>query len=312
MKYWWVNHKKTYSQEVSGGYLWSPKAQKNGQSSHFYDNMTRAQPGDLVFSYANAKIHDVGIIRSEAINAPKPQEFGAAGDDWSADGWLLPVDFIAAPNALRPKDYFGDIKPLLAPKYAPLNREGEGNQGAYLSEISQGLAEYLLENIGGTSLKAQLLSEAKSTSDQIKEENELERLNTDSELPPTEKEQIGKARVGQGQFRRAVSEVESSCRVTGLSELQHLRASHIKPWRDSNNKERLDRNNGLMLAVHIDHLFDKGFITFSGDGELIISRHLSSECKDSFNLSNAQSTGQPFSSAQCAYLEFHREQIFQN
>lgn len=312
MKYWWVNHKKTYSQEVSGGYLWSPKAQKNGQSSHFYDNMTRAQPGDLVFSYANAKIHDVGIIRSEAINAPKPQEFGAAGDDWSADGWLLPVDFIAAPNALRPKDYFGNIKPLLAPKYAPLNREGEGNQGAYLSEISQSLAEYLLGNIGGKSLKAQLLSEAKSTSDQIKEENELERLNTDSELPPTEKEQIGKARVGQGQFRRAVSKVESSCRVTGLSELQHLRASHIKPWRDSNNKERLDGNNGLMLAVHIDHLFDKGFITFSAEGELIISRHLSPEGKDSFNLLTAQSTGQPFSSAQRAYLEFHREQIFQN
>ena len=83
MKYWWVNHKKTYSQEVSGGYLWSPKAQKNGQRSHFYDNMMRAHPGDLIFSYANTKIRDVGIVRSEAIEAPKPQEFGTAGEDWS-------------------------------------------------------------------------------------------------------------------------------------------------------------------------------------------------------------------------------------
>ena len=24
-KYWWVNHKKTFKQEISGGYIWSPK-----------------------------------------------------------------------------------------------------------------------------------------------------------------------------------------------------------------------------------------------------------------------------------------------
>jgi hypothetical protein len=25
MRYWWVNQNQTYAQEISGGYLWSPK-----------------------------------------------------------------------------------------------------------------------------------------------------------------------------------------------------------------------------------------------------------------------------------------------
>ena len=47
--------------------------------------------------------------------------------------------------------------------------------------------------------------------------------------------------------------------------------SHCKPWRDSNNEERLDGENGLLLTPSIDHLFDKGFIGFEDSGRLIIS-----------------------------------------
>jgi putative restriction endonuclease len=47
--------------------------------------------------------------------------------------------------------------------------------------------------------------------------------------------------------------------------------SHINPWRDAGNEERLDGANGLLLTPSIDHLFDRGFISFKGDGELLIS-----------------------------------------
>src|SRR6266446_6519764 len=52
----------------------------------------------------------------------------------------------------------------------------------------------------------------------------------------------------------------------------HLIASHCKPWRDSTNEERLDGENGLLLTPSIDHLFDRGFIGFENDGNLVISR----------------------------------------
>jgi predicted restriction endonuclease len=53
--------------------------------------------------------------------------------------------------------------------------------------------------------------------------------------------------------------------------LEHLRASHSKPWRDSSNEERLDGENGLLLTPSIDHLFDRGFISFRSDGRLLVS-----------------------------------------
>src|SRR5438093_13672968 len=51
----------------------------------------------------------------------------------------------------------------------------------------------------------------------------------------------------------------------------HLIASHCKPWRDSTNVERLEGKNGLLLTPSIDHLFDRGFIGFEGNGEIIVS-----------------------------------------
>lgn len=52
MAFWWVNHKQTVRQETEGGYVWSPKANANGARNASYDNLTRCQPGDVVYSYA--------------------------------------------------------------------------------------------------------------------------------------------------------------------------------------------------------------------------------------------------------------------
>ena len=68
-----------------------------------------------------------------------------------------------------------------------------------------------------------------------------------------------------------MSSIERKCRLTGVSNPEHLRASHCKPWRDSSNEERLDGENGLLLTLSMEHLFDRGFIGFEGSGELIIS-----------------------------------------
>ncbi|MEI6914209.1 MAG: HNH endonuclease signature motif containing protein, partial [Armatimonadota bacterium] len=59
---------------------------------------------------------------------------------------------------------------------------------------------------------------------------------------------------------------ERECRLTHVGNPTHLIASHIKPWRESNNDERLAGGNGLLLTPSIDHLFDRGFITFGEYG----------------------------------------------
>jgi predicted restriction endonuclease len=117
------------------------------------------------------------------------------------------------------------------------------------------------------------------------------------------------ARRGQGQFRSRVERIERGCRVTGLSIGEHLRASHIKPWRDSTDSEKLDGANGLLLAPHIDHLFDRGYISFEADGALLVSPQLQVEAKKALSVPTGLRT-KPFSAEQAAYLEHHRQHVF--
>lgn len=62
MNYWWVNQNQTYVHEVGGGYLWSPKVNANGRQNRFYDSMTEAVPGDVVFSFCDTYIKAIGVV----------------------------------------------------------------------------------------------------------------------------------------------------------------------------------------------------------------------------------------------------------
>jgi hypothetical protein len=120
--------------------------------------------------------------------------------------------------------------------------------------------------------------------------------------PPTRK--------GQGVFRQNVMKVEKACRVTGVTRTEHLVASHTKPWRDSDNTERLDGENGFLLTPTIDHLFDKGFISFENNGKLIVSPRAdpASIAKMGINPVGGLTVG-GFSSGQRRFLDYHREYI---
>jgi predicted restriction endonuclease len=94
------------------------------------------------------------------------------------------------------------------------------------------------------------------------EDDAEEVIKKRTDIGPTYKWELSRARRGQGSFKRNVCSYETGCRVTGVKELMHLRASHIKPWVKSTDEEKLSGCNGLLLAPHIDHLFDEGWISF--------------------------------------------------
>ena len=83
---------------------------------------------------------------------------------------------------------------------------------------------------------------------------------------------------------------EVRCRVTGVSEQRHLRASHIKPWRSSTDSERLNGANGLLLSPHIDHLFDQGLLTFTADQRLLVVPEVEHKLVDAWGI-DLQRTG---------------------
>ena len=125
----------------------------------------------------------------------------------------------------------------------------------------------------------------------------------------TEIETLIKARLGQGSFRKKLLKLYPICPLTDLDVQSLLIASHIKPWNKCNNEERLDPFNGLMLAPHIDALFDSGLITFETDGTIKISPTIDSENQKRLGISRDMKLKiEPESEK---YFEYHRNHVFQ-
>lgn len=308
--HWWVNHKQTFEQEFEGGYLWSPKTSASGATNQFYNNMRRAKPGDDVVSYADGRIRALGVVTDTATTAPKPATFRSVGSNWSEWGWLLPVQWQSVRVEARPTDDLARLLPALPQKYSPLNTAtGKGNQNAYLSEISPSLMALVLEWTQGVSGQVRPPCESGVILDQL-EDKECEEIQRDSALSQSERETLILARKGQGAFRDQVIRLHAKCVVTGVKDLRLLRASHIKPWRlCATSIERLDPLNGLLLAPNLDQLFDKGLISFSEDGSLMVSSTLDAQDVNAlgiFQHSNAKISLAPHS----RYVEYHRTKIF--
>jgi predicted restriction endonuclease len=82
------------------------------------------------------------------------------------------------------------------------------------------------------------------------------------------------------------------------------------PWRDGNNEQRLNGENGLLLTPSIDHLFDRGFIGFENNGKLIVSpvAHRPSLQRMGIDTKNVVNVGE-FTSGQKQFLDFHRNAV---
>ena len=147
MRYWWVNQNQTFRQEIDGGYLWSPKRNRNGHRNPFYEFMREVAPGDIVFSFCDTRIAALGIVSGYCRESPKPEEFGNAGTNWSEIGWRASVRWQRLTNAIRPKEHIEKLRPYLPKRYAPLSSDGTGLQ-RYLMSVSQPLASALFTLIG--------------------------------------------------------------------------------------------------------------------------------------------------------------------
>lgn len=317
MNFWWVNQNQTYRQEVGGGYLWSPKRNANGNRNAFYDFMRVVAPGDVIFSFSDTKIRAIGLARSHAYEAPKPLEFGKAGAYWEKIGWRVDVQFTQLLLPIHPADHMLVLAPLLPKKYSPLLSNGNGLQGVYLTRLSEPLAGALVDLLGA---EAHALVKGFRAAEELPlqpaigllewEEHELDQVRQDVDVPETTREAVVLARRGQGLFKQRVMKLERACRITGVNREEHLRASHCKPWRDASNDERLDGENGLLLTPTIDHLFDRGFIGFESNGDLLISPVAHSESLKRMGLKVPPpiNVGN-FSTGQKKYLEFHRENV---
>jgi len=139
-------------------------------------------------------------------------------------------------------------------------------------------------------------------------EQEEEQIERDVENQ-VERQQIIKARIGQGQYRQKLLSECPYCPVTLVADDRLLIASHIKPWAACNNIEKVDSKNGFMFTPTIDKLFDKGFISFTADKRIVLSPFLSNMTYSKLGLTNNRLIDHLPIVGREEYLEYHRNNI---
>lgn len=135
-------------------------------------------------------------------------------------------------------------------------------------------------------------------------EEEISSLNVEG----ASKKAIINVRVNQGTFRDKLLKKYNRCCLCGVENHILLMASHIKPWAESEPKEKLDVDNGFLMCPNHDRIFDKGYITFDDDGKIIISDRLTENDRMFLNVNSRMHIDLTESNKK--YLKFHRENVF--
>jgi hypothetical protein len=233
-------------------------------------------------------------------------------------GWRVNVQYQMLQQRIRPADFMQLIRPVLPDKYSPLSPQGTGRQGIYLAAVPDPMARTLALLIGPEAQHLVIPTVHETAPPdftaplEIKEaweSHEVEAI-AGSSLPETEKQALVRARRGQGRYRQDLLLIEHECRVSHVRNPEYLIASHIKPWRHSDNQERLDGENGLLLNPNVDLLFDRGLISFEDTGDLLVSPVADrlDLPKMGIDLSRPLNVG-GFTSGQKYYLAFHRRDL---
>jgi hypothetical protein len=114
------------------------------------------------------------------------------------------------------------------------------------------------------------------------------RARTASLPQTTETERLVVQRIGQDIFRAALMDYWGArCPITGITDPALLRASHIVPWAECDDAQRLDVHNGLLLSVLWDAAFDTGLVSFADDGTALASPGLSIAARTSLDIERA-------------------------
>jgi len=216
------------------------------------------------------------------------------------------------------KNYVGALKGSIPNWLTGVGIEVEnlmsiGSHDIYNRVVTQALQvkEFKEKNKKGNGMYRAALNSYQTFLDEVNQvtlNKDLDEIIKDEATNATEKATLVNTRLGQGKFRTDLIEYWHGCALTGYRNTDFLIASHIQPWAASNDKQRVDPNNGLLLLANIDKAFDRGYITFSEKGKINISEHLDDHDSLGINKNMVISLQKEHQD----YLAYHREITFKN
>lgn len=219
----------------------------------------------------------------------------------------------------QPIDWQTDIEDTLIDRYVHVFDEIEDDVFQYLGpailEVKKTVLSAEPEKKDDTWLYTYIIEGNLLSSENIVDvagETDLEVKNVEKSIPQGlkgyEREAVIKERINQSGFRRNLIKKYGKCCLCGVEAPELLLASHIKPWKDSDEDEKGATSNGLLLCPNHDRLFDRGLISFNDDGTILISEKMSEKDRMLMNVSNELTIQVDPDMRQ--YLAFHREKCF--
>lgn len=296
-KYWWVNQGRTFKLAIDENCIWAPYTNKSNKTNFHWETMDAVQLDDIVFSYYKGEILSYNVVKKTSYRSERPFQDQSPNAPWKNIGRKIDLIYNLLEKPIKIKPIITKLRPFLSQKYSPYDIKHEKANQGYLFEIMPQVAEIFFNEIN-------------NNSDENVDENIAvsENKNIDDNSEGGDKDAKSKVRIGHDKFRKKVKDYwNDRCCITNFKNIL-LTASHIKPWRHSNKKEKVDPNNGLLLSPSYNAAFDKNLISFNDDGSIIISNKISGSELAKIGV-NENVKIMNLNDGHKQYLKFHRDNL---
>lgn len=143
MSVFYVYQGSTFNEEFKGGFVWSPKLNKNGGENRGFSTMTKIKKGDFIIHHCNGEIRAISLAKTDCYDSNKPSYKVGAGNSWDNDGYRVDCDYKLLDNPIKLAEHKNWLKEHYSEESA-FTRLGTGKQ-QYMCTITEQHALYLLK-----------------------------------------------------------------------------------------------------------------------------------------------------------------------
>lgn len=136
----------TYNEERTGQFIWAPKFTKDGHTMHHWDRLLDVREGDIIFHCSGGYIQAISRVKAACEDSARPDNITGDWTNWEKDGRRVDCDYHVLKYPLKHGAHKEKILEYCNVKYAPFDKDGNGNMG-YLYDLNQSLAVYFIQEI---------------------------------------------------------------------------------------------------------------------------------------------------------------------
>ncbi len=135
----------TFDYSVENGLLWAPLYTSRGDSIFYWDNMMNLREGDIILHGSAGLIKAISRVKNTWVDFRNPYDVEGVSEDYP-DGRKVDCEYTVLKNPIKTSDYKEDIIRYCQTKYAPFDKNGNGNRG-FLYDIDTKLVSVFLKGI---------------------------------------------------------------------------------------------------------------------------------------------------------------------